>query len=300
MKYAAAITWVGLLLASGCTRWNILHGPEKSRAPGPGPSPAARSRSSHDNSGRIQTLRCTDLDMTCWSGLQSFGLRGKMIAQKPRNFLLGADLFGNREVDLGSNDKEFWYWIKKADPPYQFFWSYKNLAAGRANRIPFPFQPDWIIEALGMGTYGPAERYQVEVEGDKLKLVEKTVSPQGRPVRKVIVMNRLPVKSPHPQVTAFLLLDDASNEEICSAHITETQLDRNPQGRAGILPRRIEFRWSMPNQRLKLAMKLGDVTVNPPMAAATFARLRLQGVPSFDLATGQVDQPASVRQVQGQ
>jgi hypothetical protein len=301
MKHVLALSLGTLVLAAGCTRWGILKGPDTPKGdPSKAPSVAALVKYLDENSSRMQTVRSTDLDMTCSMGLQSFGVRGKMIAQKPRNFLMAADVFGSREVDLGSNDQEFWWWIKKNDPPYQYFCSYKDLTSGQVRHVPFPFQPDWIVDAMGMGSYGPPDRYKLEVEGEKLKLVEKTRSPQGQPVRKVIVMNRWPVRSPRPQVTDFLLLDDASGKEICSAHITETQLDNTKDGKGGILPRKIEFRWSMPNnQTLKLAMRLDGLTVNPEIPAATFARRPLQGVPSFDLATQRLDNGTALQPVQG-
>jgi hypothetical protein len=297
MKKILALTLGGLVLAVGCTRWNMLN-PQTNPAPTPGntPSVAAVVKYLNENSSRIKTLRCDELDMTCSVGLQSFGLRGKMIAQQPKNFLMGADSLGKRMVDLGSNDKEFWYWISQDKPPYQFYCGYKELAEGRVKQMPFPFQPDWVIDAMGLGNYGPPERYKLQAEGNTLKLIEMARSPQGQPVRKVIVMNSKPVKAPQPQVQAFLLLDDAGGKEICSAHITETQVDRTT---GGILPKRIEFRWTMPEQRLKLAMKLDGVVVNPQIPASSFQRRPLQGVPSYDLANGRLDQPASLQRVQG-
>src|SRR5213078_3787215 len=126
------------------------------------------------------------------------------------------------------------------DPPYQFYCSYNALEAGPVKYMSFPFQPEWVMEALGLGSYGPAERYTQEVDARTFKLVEKTRSPQGKAVKKVIVFNRRPVKSPEPQLTACLLLDDATGQEICSAHILETQYD---PATGAVIPRRLELRW---------------------------------------------------------
>jgi hypothetical protein len=299
MKQLLAMLVGSLLLVAGCTRWNMLKGPDNTKNEPVGKAPSVPDLVDYlnNNSSRMNSFRCTELDMSCIVGSQRYGVRGRMVAQKPRNFLMAADMIGAREVDLGSNDQEFWWWIKRNDPPYQYFCSYKDLASGQVGQIPFPFQPDWIVDALGMGNYGPAGRYTLEVEPDKLKLIEKTRSPQGRPVRKVIVMNRRRVRPPAPQVTAFLLLDDATGQEICSAHISEVQVDNGKTGKGGVLPRRIEFRWSMPNnQTLGLAMRLDDVTMNPNIDPVTFARRPLQGVPSYDLATGRL---VSLQQAQG-
>src|SRR5262245_48386276 len=240
-----------LALIAGCTRWSFLNkGPETKPAPvGETPPVSAFVDYLNDNARRIDTVRCTEIDVTCSQGFQSFGLRGKMVAQKPRNFAMSSDLFGKSAVEVGSNDKEFWYWISKADPPYQVYCSYKDLNDGRVKQLPFPFQPDWIMETMGMGTYGPADRYRLEAEGNTIKLVEQTTA-QGKATRKIIVMNRRPVQPPTPQITTFLMVDEGG-KEICSAHVSETQLDKNT---GAVIPRRLEFRW--PEQRFKMAMKL--------------------------------------------
>lgn len=287
------IAWVfgpGLLLSLlGCTstRWGFVK-PDRPTGGGVG-SPEVQSVAAlvdylNDNSRRIQSVRVDDLDLTCSQGSQSFGLRGQMVTQKPRGFRMGAKALGSPVVDLGSNEQEFWYWISKADPPYQVYCSYKDLAEGRVRRMPFPFQPEWVMESMGLGPYGPAEKYRLEHDADSLRLIEKTTSPQGTAVRKVIVMKRRPMQPPHPQVTAFLLVDDASGKEICAAHIGEIQIDR---GTGAIVPRKLELRW--PAEKLKLSMRLDSTSVNPQIGPAAFQRRQMDGIQSFNLARMQVD-----------
>jgi hypothetical protein len=239
----------------------------------------------NDNARRIHVVRFKDIEMTCSVGLQQFGIRGKMIAQPPRGFLMTIDVFGKREIDIGSNDREFWYWIAKAEPARQFYCSYKDLAGRRARKLPFPFPPDWIMEALGLAAYGPPERYTLMTGSGEVTLVEATRTPDGKPLRKLIVMKRKPVRSPAPQVVQYLLQDGTSGREICSARITETQVDDGGSGKAGILPRRMEFRWVLPDERrLKLAMKLDGMEVNPRIKSELFVRRPIQGVRSCNLA----------------
>ncbi len=222
--------------------------------------------------------------MTCSQGLQSFGLRGTMVTEKPRNFRLGAKTLGNPVVDLGSNDQEFWYWISKADPPYQVYCSYKDLNEGQVRRMPFPFQPQWVMESMGLGPYGPADKYQLEHDADTIKLVEKTTSPQGTAVRKVIVFKRRPVQPPNPQVTDYLLLDDTSGKEICAAHIGEVHVDR---ATGALVPKRLELRW--PAEKIRLALRMDGTVINPPVSPLVFTRQSMPNIQSFNLARMQID-----------
>lgn len=286
MQNRSLLIGVGcLLLVLGCdqTRWNIF---KNNEPPPPTKVPTAEQlvKYLNDNAGLVHTLHTDNLSLTCYQGIQSWGLTGKMVTEKPRNLRMVADVGGSRVVDMGSNAQEFWYWVSKADPPYQFFCSYEALRSGQVKHMPFPFQPEWILEAMGLGTYGPAQRYQVEPDDRTVKLIERTTSPQGKAVKKVIVFNRKRVNPPQAQMTSCLLIDEATGKEICSAQIMDTHLDPATQA---ILPRRLELRW--PESKLKLAMTLNGLNVNQPPPADVFVRHPLNGVPSFDLATGRLN-----------
>jgi hypothetical protein len=285
---AAIVGFGALVLVAGCssTRWGFLkdNGPSAPDSKEV-PSAALLVKYLNDNASPVQSLRFDGIELTCTQGIQSFTLRGTMVTEKPRNFRLGAGALGNPVVDLGSNDQEFWYWISKADPPYQVYCAYKDLNEGRVKRMPFPFQPEWVIESMGLGTYGPAEKYQVEHNADTIKLIEKTTSPQGVPVRKIIVMKRKVMHAPNPQVTDYLLLDDATGNEICGAHISEVQM--NSATRNAVLPRRMELRWQ--SEKLKLALRLDSPTVNINPGSAVFTRQTSPNIQSFNLARMQVD-----------
>src|SRR5207253_6163960 len=134
--------------------------PYRGGPPSEVPSKEALVQYLNDNSQRVQTLRCDDLDLTCSQGIQTVGLRGKMMCQRPRNFRMSADHWGKTEVEIGSNNEEFWYWLRRGDP-YQVHCSYKDLGDGKVQRLPFPFQPEWVIETLGLANYGPASRYEL-------------------------------------------------------------------------------------------------------------------------------------------
>jgi hypothetical protein len=232
--------------------------------------------------------------MDCTSNGQSVGLRAAMACQKPRNFRMKAQLMGSTAVDLGSNDQEFWYWISKADPPYLFHCSYEDFARGQA-RMPFPFQPDWIMEALGIAEYDPSKAYEVVANGQAIDLVERTVSPQGQPVRKVTRLSR--GRNRQLQVTAHLL-QDAQGKEICSAFVTDVQQDA---ATGALLPRHVQLVW--PAERLRMKLRLDQVAVNPgsitgDRVALLFNRPSLRDVPSYNLARG-LDAPSGGLQPAG-
>jgi hypothetical protein len=290
MPRTIAIRWLPALAAIflatsliGCEtfRWGLFRPKdEEPTGPPPGgiPTAAALVDYLNDTSRRVESLRCTDIDITASMG-QTFSVRGQMMAKRNRNFILAASALGSPVVELGSNENEFWFWSSKADPPYQFYCSYKDFEEGRARQLPFPFQPEWLLEVLGMGTYGPADKFTVEADNKSVRLIEKTKTPQGLAVRKVIVMNRRPVNAPAPQITGFYLFDDTNQREICSAQILEVHQDKLSYAR---VPKKLAL--SMPAQGAKLTMTLRDISVNPQLNVASFTRQSMQGVQSYDLA----------------
>jgi hypothetical protein len=273
--------------ATGCesTRWNWLKpAPNNDLAAKSGISPTARGLVDYlnDNAKRVRTLRVEDIAIDATFDNQPIGLRGRIYAEKPRNFRMKVTFGGKDEVDIGSNVNEFWFWAAKNPDKYQYFCAYKDLVEGKVKSMPLPIQPEWVMETLGLGPYA-AEKYQFEQDSPTsptLRLVEKTRSPQGYPVRKVIVMNRKEMRAPQPQVTAFLLLDDTTGQEICSAHITSTTQDRST---GAIMPYKMELR--MPKEKMSMLLKLDGMKLNERIVDTAFVRQPIAGTQAVDLAT---------------
>jgi len=245
----------------------------------------------NDNSSRVQGLQCEQLDLDITQKLQSFHVEAKLACQKPRNFRMRAYALGKTEADVGSNEQEFWFWVGKGEP-YLFHCSHQDFATGKP-RMAFPFQPEWVVEAIGLGEYDASKDRRVEVRGNSIQLIEQATSPQGKPVRKVVVFNR---GRDQVQVRAHLLQDATGKQTICSAVITEVQQDRTT---GAVVPKKVELNW--PEERLTMKMKLDGLTVNPNFdqrAAALFSRPQMPGIATWDLARGP-DAPGGVRQTGG-
>jgi hypothetical protein len=289
MRYIQIGLGLALLVgAAGCpegSRLNLLR-PNSPVNPLPATPPSREELVSYlnDNSANLPGVVSDDVTLTVYiGGGVGVPIGGWMRAEGPRNFRMQAKMFGNEEVDLGSNKQEFWYWIKRADPPWQVFCSYQACEEGRAKQMPFPFQPDWVMEAMGMGKYGPPERYERIVEKETVKLVEKTKSPQGVAVRKIIVFNLRPATGDQPQVTDYLLVDDATGKLICSAKIKRRQIIAS---RAEI-PRDMELSW--PDQKMKLGLTINAAKIHTQIPPQVFVRTPMRNIQSYDLATGRLE-----------
>lgn len=222
---------------------------------------------------RVPALRCLDLGITCLHGAHAVGLRGKLIAQRPRSIRISANLFGESAFELVSNDHECWLRLGDGKGARQFHGFDKDLAIDRA--MPWPIYSDCLMAALGLGSYGPPARYTVEQDADTVRLVETIKAPLGKTVAKVIVFQRNAVAPPRPQVLACLLVDADTAKEILSARIKSTKLDPTT---GAIVPFKMELRfktdWPAQDdpQDVKLILTLNEAAVNPPLRKELFER----------------------------
>ena len=106
--------------------------------------------------------------------------------------------------------------------------------------MPFPFQPDMIVAALGIGEYDPNKEYTLKEDAKTYSLVEQAVSAQGQQVQKVTVFNKVNVGPGKPQVVAYLLLDAKTGAEICRASVLEVQTVQIDRDRKAVLPQKVQ------------------------------------------------------------
>jgi hypothetical protein len=294
-------------LPSGCMGFG------NSRAPKPPanvelisgmPEPRQIVRYLNENAARVNALESRDLDMDIKAGNQAIGVHGSLYCLKPKNFRLRAKFVGRDVADIGSNDQEFWFWNSEDKPPDQYHCSYADFARGDV-RLPFPFQPDWVLEALGMSAPAPVGTPEQEQalgrsltvrktsDSKYIELIEWTRSAQGQPVTKVTVLNNFNATGTTPQVHAYRLFD-ARSQLICQATVQSVQLDK---ASGVVVPHKIELNW--PAQQLTMTMTLGEIAVNNP-ALAQNTRLFVRPPPpngrAVDLARGlPVTTPTGIR-----
>ena len=223
------------------------------------PSPAQLVAYMNDNAHLVQSIKSTNLEIQAKQAASPSAWPARCSARSRATSGCGRCSPVKPAVDIGSNSDEFWFWISQAKDEdgvaRVHYCSYTDMAAGKA-RMPFPFQPDMIVAALGMGEYDPSKEYSLKEDARTVSLVEKTVSAQGQPVQRVTVFNRTQAAPGMPQVLAHLLLDDKGNE-ICRASILDVRTVQIGQDRA-VVPQRVKLVWRP--QQIELEMWLKDTS----------------------------------------
>src|SRR5437879_1457954 len=138
----ACLSFTATLLLCGCSLWPFKPTSHE-KIPALKPTPERLVAYLNTHATQIGSIRVDDLDMDAHIGPIGMGMRGKLVAQKPRNFRLEAfGMSGSLEADVGSNDTEFWFYLARNEPPYLFHCRHDELNRAPAN---FPFHPDWIL-----------------------------------------------------------------------------------------------------------------------------------------------------------
>jgi len=249
LALAAVVTLVAASGAS-CPSFVNCYSPTTVRVLPTAPTLADVMTAVNDNSAKVTSLYTTDASIYV-PGFPT--LRASLAVDRPRKFRLRADtaLSSGAEVDLGSNEDLFWFWIKRSEPPALYLCRHDQYAASAARRI-VPVEPEWLIEALGVTTLDPALQHTspVPVGQGRLRVETLLPSPNGDMKRVMIVdAARGWVLEQH--------LYDARQQPI--AHATASGHTREPQ--FGVyLPRSVKIEW--PATQFQMTIELRNVSVN--------------------------------------
>jgi hypothetical protein len=224
-----------------------------------------------------------------------------LFVQQPKNFRLRAKSGVIGQVaDVGSNDQEFWFWVYGDKPPYLYHCTHADLARGV--RLPFPVQPEWVMEALGLARrdQNGLANYRVEVRGDSFELIEDATSPQGERVQKVTVFKNPRATGSTPHVVELKLLD-ANGKTQCVATVESVHRFASADGsHPAVLPHKVKLVWPAYQMSLKMIIPQSGLKLNGASTAIAtnrriFLRPTLDGIRSFDLARQAVDAPGIER-----
>lgn len=152
------------------------------------PSPTLEQVIAVVNGNNAQIVSCSTRDATL-SGPGFPTLRASMALERPKRFRLRAETgLTGPELDLGSNDELFWFWVRRNEPPAIYYGRHEEYAS-RVGAMPLP-GPDWIVEAMGITQIDPALPHQgpFALPGDRLEIRTVRETPLG-PVTKITILD---------------------------------------------------------------------------------------------------------------
>lgn len=302
MKRHSLLVLVALAPLGGCKWIEDIRG--KGDGPRPtGALPAVQSEQLvtylNERSARLQSLYFEDVTVSASErGLPMPALSGSLVAARPRNFRMVGTAKVGAKLDLGSNADQFWMYLDAPTQKPQFVAaSHSDFEAGRA-RIPggIPFEPDWVMQALGMATFPPNNQYTPHVDQKERTYTLRwpATLPNGTAVVREVVFDGDPATGTKPQVKKHVVRD-TRGKVIATAEVKQArtvplqETDPNTGLQMSVQhPTLVVLRWE--EQRFEMELKLKNGKVNEqlaPESAREFFTLptRKYGNP-IDLAGG--------------
>jgi hypothetical protein len=250
---------------------------------------------------RLESITYDRVNVTPKQGIIPLpSLRGDLAAVQPRNFRMrGQGGMANAKIDLGSNDEQFWLYVNApTTQPTFVFASHSDFETGKA-RLPegIPFDPDWVMQALGMIKFPQNASYdQVKLDdkGRTYTLSWPATTPAGMPIRKEIVFAADDADSSRdqPQVKKHTIRD-ARGRVICTAEVKRAKTvavggndPRTGNSFVAQYPTHIVLRWE--DQRFEMDLELNGGKLNPQLTPeqlrSHFSRPNFPGTPVVNLA----------------
>jgi hypothetical protein len=202
-------------------------------------------------------------------------LRAFVAFERPLRLRLRAETaLTGPEIDLGSNDELFWFWVRRNVPPTLFYCRHEQFARC-ASRLTLPIEPQWLVEALGIVEFDPRLPHQgpFPLAGDRVEIRTIRETPQG-PQTKATVVDAIRGCVLAQQVR------DAQGRVLATAQSGDHR--RDPLTGL-ILPAAITV--DSPAAQLSLRLDLGPVEINRPMSAGPtlWTLPQMEGTTTVDL-----------------
>ncbi len=228
----------------------------------------------NNNSRRIQSFATHQVELS-GPGIP-ITLRGASIVfERPRRLRIqaGTGIMGP-ELDVGSNDELFWFWVRRSETPAVFFCRHDRYATCPAARE-IPVEPNWLIESFGIVEFSPHEQHQGPTtrSDGRLEILTVRQTPCGPATKKTVIdASTALVHEQH--------LYDQQGRIVASAVVREHR--RDPATDL-VMPKVVDLQY--PQAQFSMLVNLGNAEINGAVANTQLWRMpTMPGWPTVDLA----------------
>jgi hypothetical protein len=202
---------------------------------------------------------------------------GNILMQRPRNFRLMLKVGPKEIADLGSNSQGFWFWFAGNDPA---IYTCKYDADGQIPAgVPVTFQPDWILEALGLREISDEDAKNMTIRRGNIVgtdvLIGRRQTPSGESYQRMIWIN-----SSTKRVVAYRLYGPGS-QALTEASLQYDLVTTNES--EPTLPHKVRLAWIKEDMVLDVSLSRIDTKAvfrNPELS---FAEPEMHGIERRDL-----------------
>lgn len=137
----------------------------------------------NERNRKMKTFVCDNISIRI-QNRSLLRLSGELFYQKEKKFKMVIKSFAGHEVDIGSNEKQFWFWSKRMDPPAVYYSDHENLLK---TGLKTPFHPMWIKATLGFDLVDTSNSL-ARKRGDFWEIVQIVKGVRGNNVTKITLI----------------------------------------------------------------------------------------------------------------
>lgn len=227
--------------------------------------------------------------------VQGGGADGKLAMERPRSFKLEMSAGAlNRDIaNIGSNDEKFWFWFANKKDRSVYYCNYDDLSS---TSLAITYQPDWIVEAMGLQPITAKEASQIKarpgVQSGTTELLFPPTQRSGQTYSRVMIVSDRTLR-----VQEFRIKNSDGKTVIAQATIKKYQtlpVGRRPASGSQanpstaetcVLPENVVLEWKQ--ELLSLDVTLKEAKVNqfdPARRSALFIEPTPRGYARANLA----------------
>jgi outer membrane lipoprotein-sorting protein len=218
----------------------------------------------------IRTYTSKDVSIKLWERGMKVNLSGRLYYEKPTSFRTIFESRFGTELDLGSNDKIFWYWSTRDKRPGVYYANYEDY---QKTRLKTPFNPIFLRQSLGLDELTVNDASKILESEQDLSIVYPRKSSMGDTVFYSVFIDKV-----QKRVTG-LIITSADNKPLASAEIQEYDVNG--------LPLQILYMWYEEDKAVEFRFEKSEI--NAPISASQWAMPSY--TPQINMANEFVDFP---------
>lgn len=178
-------------------------------------------------------------------------LRANLAMQRPQRFRLRAETIMGPELDVGSNEELFWFWVRQSQDPGVYYCRHGEFVGSQAQRM-IPVSPQQLVEAMGLMELDPALPHQGPFTRPDGRLEIHTIAETPTGINKKVTI----VDQAYGWVLAQHLYDSRNN-----LLLTVTAEDHRRDPLSGlVMPEKVRI--ECPQSQFRMTVDLGNVEIN--------------------------------------
>jgi hypothetical protein len=187
----------------------------------------------------VNSFVCKNIDIKVWENGRRLKLSGQISYKKPKCFLFEVSSILGKEMNLGSNETEFWYYSKRDKDPGVYWAIYEDF---NKTRLKTPFNPMFMRASLGFESVD-AKGAKITESATQIIVTNSSEDSMGKEILYSVFVNK------NKSIDGFLITDLQGN----------TLVSCDIQERINGMPSKILYTWEEEKRTMLMELKKPNI-----------------------------------------